>query len=212
MTPHAPRSVARGGWRRLVLGVTTSLSLLATACSSGGEATEEPAEEYARASELCDGTISPEAGAALEEIMGTSQFSEPDQSDLARTLREAATAETQYTDFCDLYTPGGESSDTHLQLGMSDTPITNTQDDPLRVFYDAGQLAYAAQASGIISFPCSNASGGYVVVNLYTYGDTMATRDDQILVANSVARAVAGELGCLEEAGLPEGMPRRVGG
>ncbi|MEV1008729.1 hypothetical protein [Streptomyces sp. NPDC049881] len=219
------------------------LAVAAAGCSAdgGGDGAPEATREGARAgqtqeeapagaagdpvgaAEVCDGALSPEAGAALEELTGASEFEEAQlhetgdvaPADLAAYADRLPASEAYYEDFCIVRAAGAGEPSARIAFGLREAVDVPGTPGPREVRYAAGDYAYATDASAIVVFPCAGAGpgdAGYVEANLWTGGDSPATRDAQITLAASFSRALAGRLGCLDGAGLPEGVPERVAG
>ncbi|MFR9725172.1 hypothetical protein ACL02R_17665 [Streptomyces sp. MS19] len=177
------------------------------------------------AAEVCDGALSPEAGAALEGLTGASEFEElggqeagdAAPADLAAFADGLPASEAYYEDFCVVGAAGAGEPSARVAFGLREAVDVPGTPGPREVRYAAGDYAYATDASAIVVFPCAGAGAGpgdpgHVEANLWTGGDSPATRDAQITLAVSFSRALAGRLGCLDGAGLPEGVPERVAG
>ncbi|WP_052849992.1 hypothetical protein [Streptomyces avicenniae] len=226
-----PSVIARPA--RIVASLVVPLLVVAaSACSSGSDSgadaeaeetresvvapsetgTPRPPGDPVSASEICDGTLSPEAGEALQLLTGATEFNEPADApaaDLAAYAERLPTSEAYYDDFCHIGVPGGEEPFARIAFGLRETANAPEVPGPMEIRYTAGDYAYATNASAIVVFPCATAGPGWVEANLYTSEDSPETRDAQITLATSLSRALADHLGCLDDAGLPEGVPER---
>jgi hypothetical protein len=210
----------------LVCGVG---ALSVSACSgesSDGEGPDEPSRPTADATpaaEICDGTLSDSAAESLEKVSGQREFTELDGlpraklDDFARLLRRpGAFRET----FCNIYTPvhgPNPFATIDFRWVTMDSPsdFPTPGDEGGKIFYATGESAYVEDDAAIITFPCPIREASpdeYLDAYLFTPQPSATDYEsgDPMSIINSISRAVAEELGCLEGSGLAEGTPRRI--
>ncbi|MEV6245380.1 hypothetical protein AB0M38_04130 [Streptomyces sp. NPDC051742] len=213
--------------RRAPASVSTvlALGLLVTAC--GGDEEQLP---RVTAAQQCDGTLSPAAAGALESVLGAKKFSEAGNGGLERAVNEVIedqavagrppghrpmcqvsnAAGTRYGirvyfrlyEGDDLYDDGTKwSAQGRYLYGMGRE--TSTDNKNARIFVGCsserlkGSDKQPTPMEGLLKFEKPIKSGAYPA-------NTPATREAYLTVLHSVTLAVVKELGCENNAGLPE--------
>ncbi|MGW0119577.1 hypothetical protein [Streptomyces sp. NPDC003327] len=205
--------------------MSTVLALgLLTAC--GGDEEQPP---RVTAAQQCDGTLSPAAAGALESVLATKKFSEDGSGGLERTVNEViedwsregrppghramceVTADatpknevrinfTLYRDG-DLYDDGTKwTAQGRYLYGMGQESSTDNKSAHLFVGCTSPRLQGSDKQptpiGSVLRFDKST-KGSYPA-------NTPATREAYLTVLHSVTLAVVKELGCEDNAGLPE--------
>jgi hypothetical protein len=213
--PRIPFSPANYAPR---LMATCALLLAVTSCSQGDDAeSDSPETNGESAAQVCDGTLTGPAIGDLEQLAGQDEFIDywyPGGSvDLAGYLDGLRESEVRWEPYCKIYAPIEERNPfATLEFGWRESATSIDEADPNETLYDAGEFSHTEDQTAFIEFTCpvGASRGGYLVGGFYTYDVQAGNLHMSIL--NSVSRAVAEGLGCLEEAGLPEGAPERLDG
>lgn len=210
--------------RRGVLGVTAAVALLggAVGCSGGDESGDDAAKAASVAPQkLCGGAVSREAGKALEVITGSATFEESGKTSTvahaADELRDGfASSATGDGDVCRIYTPAGTTDD-ELRVTWELSGSSPT-DDPASKFtvLNMGERALTATDGSFLRFACrggklTGTEPAHIDVSVSRggmptepEGNPDALKDAYATVAHSFSLAMAKELGCENNAGLPE--------
>ncbi|UCM90378.1 hypothetical protein [Streptomyces marincola] len=200
-----------------------SVALLAlTSCTQGdGEGDDETSTAGIPAAEVCDSTLTESAAGDLEGTTGATRFnegrytSEPRVS-LATFLDAFGQRTPGHYPFCRVYVGGDDRPLIDMSFSWRESaPPADAELDLLHIGFRTGHLAYAqTTGSTSIYFPCGSDSEPqkYVVARLYSGLLLSSGPPPGINILNSVSRAVADGLGCLEESGLVEGRPERLTG
>ncbi|WP_329037787.1 hypothetical protein OHT61_12380 [Streptomyces sp. NBC_00178] len=211
------------------LGVAAALMAGAVACGSGGGDGEKDTEPATAAKsvapeELCGGAaISAGAGKGLEVITGSSAFEESGAratvADAARALKETFTGSTSGEgDICRVHTPEG-TKDVEVRITWNLLGAGPGDAAPASKYtvLDMGERAGAAVDGAFVDFACRSGelsgpqgSPAHVAVNAEPGGmptepgsDAEALKGAYATVVHSVSLAMAQELGCESDGGLP---------
>lgn len=212
--------------RRASASVSTvlALGLLLTACGSE----EEPPR--VTAAQQCDGTLSPSAAAALESVLGTKTFSAAGSGGLERTVN--ALIEDQAGEgrppgrppLCEVTAAATPQHEIRISFTLHDRGAlyddgTAKWWDHGRYLYGMGREASADNESAALFVQCTSPRlkgsdkqpaplGSELRFDKSLKGsypaNTPATREAYLTVLHSVTLAVVKELGCENNAGLPE--------
>ncbi len=193
------------------------LLLAVTACTQDGGDDEAGAEvPLESATRICDGTLSASAAEDLEALTEETEFRESRipsvaRADLEEFVGVLRASTSGYENFCYIYRPYDELDFATLAFGWRDSAPAEFEPEPDQMIFRTGEFAYTSGTTTNIFFSCpvGNAQGGVVSARLYDR--SLRAGAPQVSILNSVSRAVADGLGCLEEAGLAEGRPERVG-
>ncbi|MER5477754.1 hypothetical protein ABT026_12380 [Streptomyces sp. NPDC002734] len=198
-------------------------SLFVGAGSCGEDEADTPVADSLKGTELCGGkAVTAEASRALEVITGSSRFGTTgEKSTVAQAAAELVETWPYPTggrdDVCRVYTASGEP-DFALRItwGLEGGPPEGTP-DPEFSKLAMGEQALAAPDAGFIQFACltdrlPNATkASHVGIGVERWGmpvepegDLDALRDAYATVTHSVALAMAKELRCEKNGGLPE--------
>ncbi|QWQ43358.1 hypothetical protein KME66_22035 [Streptomyces sp. YPW6] len=204
--------------------------LLATSCTddeSGEEATLS-------ASQVCDSTLTPPSAKALERLAATERFTEltgtNQQGDANKFSLEMA-AKRLYggakdRNTCMVYKAGDDSGIPLLKIEFEPTrnhpapgaEARNTDRD--RLVFPLGVYAEINGDSGAnLYFTCSTkgpeGTSPYIWARMYSSGGQLSpgsSPEDRLAVLNDVARGLADQLGCADEAALPDRVPEPSNG
>jgi hypothetical protein len=191
--------------------------------NNGPDGAPQSTADARPATEICDGTLAGPAAGSLEDLSGQRTFTEgeglrpADLGDFASSLkRPDAFRET----LCNIYTPvHGPNPFARVDFrwstpdSRSDSASADSEDG--KTYYATGETAYADEDAAIIRFPCPirEASPEESLVSyLFVLQSAAAERKtvDMMSIVNSMSRAVAEELGCLDGSRLVEGEPQRL--
>src|SRR5690606_31605154 len=213
---------------RLLSGVLAGLLCLGSAgCSEGREESRDPKipKDYkvVAGTELCGGNaISVEASRALELITGESRFeASAEEYTIARAADDVVNAYPDLNvgrqDICGVYTPIGKPSfEIKISWDASPSPPTGS---PASKFTELrmGERTVAAADKAMVFFSCrgtrlpDSLGLAHLIVMVQHWavprefeGDVKALKDADATVAQSVALAMAKELRCEGNGGLPE--------
>jgi hypothetical protein len=211
------RSVRAGLLAAAMAGL---LCLGATGC--GGDGDEEAADKTVAGTQLCGGnTVSADASRALKVITGSSRFGTTAEKS---TIAQAATvlveewplSTTGREDICRVYTAAG-TPDFELRITwrLADGPPTGTPAPKFTVL-KMGERALAAADMAYVQFACrsvrldgpSNAAHIDIGVEHWAMpgepeDNVEALKDAYATVAHSFSLAMAKELRCEKNGGLP---------
>ncbi|OMI86625.1 hypothetical protein BSZ07_28200 [Streptomyces sp. M1013] len=163
--------------------------------------------------------MSPDAAKALKVITGSSRFEASGEKytvkQAAADLVDAYPLTTLFEDACRVYTPR-DTPDFELRItwDLHDQAPTSTADPDFTVL-KMGEETLTAPDKAIITFACQshklgNSDGVHIAIAVRRdgmpyppEGDTEALKDAYATVAHSFALAMAKELGCKNNGGLP---------
>ncbi|MFE2461944.1 hypothetical protein [Streptomyces sp. NPDC059402] len=216
------RRPVRGGL--FSAAVAGALLLGATGCGGGGDEGEDGVpDDYkiVAGTQLCGGNaVSADAAKALKVITGSSRF---EASSEEYSVEQAATdlaamfnAPHHSGDICRIYTPLGTSEfDLRVTWRQVDPDTTGSPASKFTVL-KMGERALTAADEASIQFGCRSdkvagaSAVGHLEVGVEHWatptepeGDVGALKDAYATVAHSFALAMAKELGCANNAGLP---------
>lgn len=220
----------RGASRRRrtlpVLGLCTALAVSAVSCSSddGGPDGAGP-DGGVPAAKLCGSSFDAPARRALDRLSREDVYGDHVGKTLAEAARDiAATADVDATrsQLCRVHGPGGSPANAYVSIEAvhADTTLSWADRlDPEERYYRVGVDAASSGKGASLSFRCTGGlrEDGPPVVTVSLATDT--TSDDLaelpetergvlfMTILASTARALADELGCPEEADIPEGAP-----
>ncbi|NGO77576.1 hypothetical protein G6045_18205 [Streptomyces sp. YC504] len=209
----------------LATAVAGLLCLGATGCTGDKDEKVAAADKDVAGTQLCGGhAVSAEASKALKVIMGSSQFGTTgEKSTVAQAARDVVEA-GQYSrrtdgrdDVCRIYT-ADDTSNFALRVtwGLESGPPTKTPAPDFTVL-KMGEQTLAAANRATVRFGCrsDNFTGSpdatHVAVGVEHWGmptepdgdEVEALKDAYATVAHSFALAMAKELGCEKDGGLP---------
>ncbi|WP_327118076.1 hypothetical protein OG206_20335 [Streptomyces sp. NBC_01341] len=175
--------------------------------------------------ELCGGAaISAGAGKGLEAITGSSEFEESGAkatvADAARALKKTFTGSTSSDgDICRIHTPEGmKDVEVRIIWNLLGAGPGDAAPASKYTVLDMGERSGAAVDGAFVDFACRSGelsgfqgSPAHVAVNVELGGmptepggDAGALKDAYATVVHSVSLAMAQELGCESNGGLPE--------
>lgn len=199
-----------------------SLFLGATGCGGDGDEDETPKDyKVVAGTQLCGGdAVSADASKALKVITGSSRFEASAKmytvAQAAADLVEAFPVSTVTKDVCRVYTPTG-TPDFELRItwNLEDGAPTGTSAPNFTVL-KMGERAVAAADKAYIFFACQSdklagqSEGAHIVIGVERggmptepEGDIEALKDAYATVAHSFSLAMAKELRCEKNGGLP---------
>jgi hypothetical protein len=204
----------------LATAVAGLLCLGATGC--GGDGDEEAADEAVAGTQLCGGdAVSAQASKALKVITGSSRFgTTAEKSTVARAATNLVAAFPAPTggrdDVCRIYTADGTPDVTiRVTWGLADGPPTGTP-APDFTLLKMGERTLAAANRASVQFACRSARlshssrVAHIRIGVEHWdvpkepeGDVEALKDAYATVAHSVSLAMAKELRCEKDGGLP---------
>ncbi|MFG3112579.1 hypothetical protein [Streptomyces tendae] len=194
------------------------LWLGATGCGGGGD--EEAADKTVAGTQLCgSNAISPDAAEALKVITGASRFEasaeEYTVKQAAADLVDAYPLSTVTNDVCRIYTSRDTPDfDLRVTWDLDDGPPTSDS-APESTELKMGELAVAAADKAYVFFACQSDKLGstpdvHIVIGVQHWamptepeGNVEALKDAYATVAHSFSLAMAKELGCKKNGGLP---------
>ncbi|MGW0604353.1 hypothetical protein [Streptomyces sp. NPDC002640] len=212
------RRSARAGF--LAMAAVASLLLAATGC--GGSGGGEAAAEDLAGTELCGGdAVSTEASKALKVITGASRFgTTAETSTVAHAAKGLVEAWPYPTggrdDICRVYTAAGSPEfELRVTWGLEGgAPTGSTASDLVRL--RMGEETLAGEKSASMVFACRSdrfpgaTKPAHVRIGVERWGmpkpvegDAEALRNAYATVAHSFSLAMAKELGCEKNGGLP---------
>ncbi|GGY97006.1 hypothetical protein [Streptomyces nitrosporeus] len=216
--------ISRRGARRGLLGTVVAGCLVLTAAGCGGEGDAAERKTTGRtvaAGQLCGGgAVSAEAAGALEAITGSDRFEatgeESTVAAAARALTGRGTSSAAGNgDVCRIHAPEGTPEDElRITWQLSDSALEATPAPKFTVL-EMGERTLAAPDSAYITFACRSgklpgADPDRIEIGVEhggmprePEGDTGALEDAHVAVAHSFALAMAKELGCGKDGGLP---------
>ncbi|MDP9949663.1 MULTISPECIES: hypothetical protein [Streptomyces] len=199
--------------------------LMATACTDG----ESGKEATLSASHVCDATLTPPSAKALEnlasterfnELTGTNQQGDPNKFSLELAAKRLY-GEVKERNICMVYKAGDDSGIPLLKIEFEPTeshPVPEEEArtaDRDRIVFPLGSYAEINGDSGAnLYFACSThgpeGTSRYVRARMYSSGGQLApgsAPDDRMAILNDVARGLARQLACADEAALPARVP-----
>ncbi|WP_137989074.1 hypothetical protein [Streptomyces vilmorinianum] len=196
-----------------------SCSLL-TACGGGEEQQKE--EERVTAIQQCDGILSPEAAKALPTVLRTERFRNMATGGVGRAVEELTSDYANgkrwstHSYMCRVRAESGRAA-LDIDFGLYDPSDLIGEGRVINMYpYEGmGREAHAGFKRAYLFLECvSPRLKGSEEVPVRIRGrvdldkpwppDTVATREANLTVLHSVARAIVKELGCENNAGLPE--------
>jgi hypothetical protein len=204
-----------------VVGAALALLLGATACGSDDKKDSEP--ELIGASKLCDGTLSAAAQASLEDVTGQKQFGPSTVGDLYGDGLQglAKKIKLQFTDqdfttetLCSIYLPVGNLPDLTLEFQAEEKGTGGELGKYFSKRYRMGTESMAGDRHGSIDFKCLSPElestedapiyvGGEVRKDRPPHTTAAKAADDNMTIIHSAALALAKQLGCENNGGLP---------
>ncbi|MFD0317760.1 hypothetical protein [Streptomyces flavalbus] len=210
------RRSARCG--RLAAVVVGSLLLGATGCGGDDEA---PADKDVAGTELCGGkAVSAEASKALEVIAGSSRFEASEEkytvAQTASDLVETWPRTTVGRDIaCRIFTSGSPRVQIIITWGVGDGPPTGAL-GPRFTVLKMGERTLVAADKASVHFACRSdrlptaRKTAHTLIGVERWsmpkvpeGDVEALKDAYVTVAHSFSQAMAKELRCEKNGGLP---------
>ncbi|MER6409696.1 hypothetical protein [Streptomyces humidus] len=199
-----------------------SLFLGATGCGGDGDENKTPKDyKVVAGTQLCGGdAVSADASKALKTITGSSRFEASAKgytvAQAAADLVEASPASSVTKDVCRVYTPlGTPYFELRITWNLEDGAPTGASAPNFTVL-KMGELAVAAADKAYVFFACRSASlsdfsgVAHIVIGVEhrdvrkePEGDVKALKDAYATVAHSVSLAMAKELRCEKNGGLP---------
>ncbi|MEU1011957.1 hypothetical protein [Streptomyces sp. NPDC005890] len=217
--------ISRRSVRRGLLSVATAGSLLlgATGCGGDGDEGEAPKDyKVVAGTRLCGGdALSADASKALKTITGSSRFEASAKkytvAQAAADLVEAFPISTVAKDACRVYTPlGTPKFELRITWRLADGAPTDDPAAPKFTVLKMGEEALAAADMAYVRFACrsdrlSHSSGvAHIDIGVQRWGmpkppegDVKALKDAYATVAHSFSLAMAKELRCEKNGGLP---------
>ncbi|MFE8913673.1 hypothetical protein [Streptomyces globisporus] len=199
--------------------------LTATACTDDGSGKEATLS----ASQVCDSTLTPPAAKALEHLASTERFTELSGTDQQGEANEFSLelaakrlhGEVKKRNICMVYKAGNDSGIPLLKIEFEPTenhPVPEGEvrkADKDRIVFPLGSYAEVNGDSGAnLYFACSTrgpeGTSPYVWARMYSSGGQLApgsSPENRLAVLNDVARGLAEQLGCSDEAALPDRVP-----
>ncbi|MFF3166658.1 MULTISPECIES: hypothetical protein [unclassified Streptomyces] len=216
--------ISRGSVRAGLLSaaVAGSLVLGATGCGGDGDEKKTPKDYKAVAgTRLCGGNaVSADASKALKVITGSSRFEasgkEYSVAKAAANLVEASAGSTVTKDVCRVFTPiGTPEVQLRITWDLKDGAPTGTSAPKFTVL-KMGERAVTAADMAYVFFACrsdklaGSSEAAHIVVGVERWdmpkppeGDVEALKDAYATAAHSVSLAMAKELRCEKNGGLP---------
>ncbi|MEZ7007831.1 hypothetical protein [Streptomyces sp. AD55] len=218
--------VSRGSGRRGLFVVVVAGSLLfgVTGCAEeGGESGVPKDYKVVAGAQLCGGgAVSADAARALKVITGSSRFeASAERYTVARAaadLVEEFPASTVTKDICRVYTPiGTPDFDLRITWRLAHDAPTDDPAAPKFTVLKMGEETLAAADMAYVRFACSSErlsqSSGVAHLDIGVEhwavptepeGDVQELKDAYATVAHSFSLAMARELGCEKDGGLPD--------
>lgn len=214
------------GWRWAAYG--TALVIGAAGCGDGSDEAGQPVRSP---SQVCDATLKASARKALENIGGTDRYTElsgnQENGDPRRFSVPLAAkrlhAELPLRNKCAVYKADGKNDFPLLDIEFEahaapSVPGKGVIAENGEVLYPIGAFAAVNSKPGsdytTLIFTCAtkgpDGSASHVKASLYVPTEQTqpnSTTTDRMTVLNDVSRAMAGQLGCADEAALPAQVP-----
>ncbi|MDX2559120.1 hypothetical protein PV371_05595 [Streptomyces sp. TX20-6-3] len=208
---------------RTLASVTGGLALCLLLTSCGGGDGEEPRVTAAR---QCDDTLSPQAAAALESVLGAEEFQSVRSGGLQQSVRdligdqEKLDSWESHPSMCRIAPVEGKTDlAVEFNLYSGDADLYAGAKLPARRFYGMGRETSSDNKTAYLFLECSSPrlkGSGEVPARIKGMlrahasreeslpSNTAATREAYVAILHSVSLAVVRELGCENDAGLPE--------
>ncbi|MFD6530521.1 hypothetical protein [Streptomyces sp. NPDC060184] len=215
------RRSARGGL--LAVAMAGPLFLGATGCGGDEDPAAKAADKAVAGTELCGGdAVSADAAEALKVITGESRLEasakEYSITKAASALRKKFITESVGTgDICRVFTPVG-TPEIQLRITWDLARDAPTSTDPMGPEYTElkmGETAWTTPDKALVEFACrsdklAGSNPAHIGVEVMRWGmpkdiddESGALKDAYATVAHSISVAMAEELGCAENGGLP---------
>ncbi len=184
-------------------------ALLVASCHSPAEESEISG---VAAEEICGGILAADAATALEDLSGMTQFGELPEDpaiELSNSIARLRSAEPGEEKICSVYAlPDSDLPSVTISF---EWVLPNFSGDGRR--YDTGMNATVLPNTAIIAFRCEGEDypSEKVMLGRLSIRSGAGTSEGRMAIVNSASRAVAEELGCLDESGLVEGVPQPLG-
>lgn len=231
MTPRTAKERASVGkasrwaacWAALVLG--------AAGCSDDGGESEQAVRSSAQ---VCDSTLTSSGQTALKRIGGTDRYTElsgTQQNGDPYRFSVSLAAKRLHSEFlqrnkCAVYRADGKYDFPLLDISFepsSTVPEEVSESGAEEFFYPLGEFASVNSEPGstyaTLFFACAtkgpDGGSSHVKASLYVPTNQTqpgSTAEDRMAVLNDVARGLAKQLGCADEAALPARVPAAAEG
>jgi hypothetical protein len=211
-------SARNQGAKALLLVTVFSMTIGTLASCTQSEDQESPADTALSASEACDGIFTGAAAEHLKHATERDNFYYRESSGNVRPELQVFVDElrqnTEPQDpYCEIYTsPDERTPVANLSAAWGDS--NPEEEPPLHdALFESGLLAYTLDGTAFIRFNCpiDVSDSNYITTSFWAYSESEQPADAQHMsIANSASRVIAAELGCLEEANLPEGDPEVI--
>ncbi|MFI1802206.1 hypothetical protein ACH415_01105 [Streptomyces californicus] len=211
-------------WAALIVG--------ATGCSDGGDGGTK--QTVRSSAQVCDNTLKSSGQAALKSIGGTDRYTElagNRQNGEPYRFSVSLAAKRLHSEFskrnkCAVYRADGENDFPLLDINFKPShaaPKKVSDPGAKELFYPLGAFASVNSKPGstyaTLYFACPtqgpDGESSHVMASLFVpkaQTHPGSTPDDRMAVLNDVARSLAEELGCADEAGLPARVPSPTNG
>ncbi|HEY8997006.1 MAG TPA: hypothetical protein VIM60_03865, partial [Edaphobacter sp.] len=200
------------GSRRRMIALAVGMTLSLGACTAESEGDKPPSLS---ADQVCDGALDAEGRAALtrlsdansfEELTGENNAGEPRKFSLARAAKHLHD-EYGARSRCDIYKTGKGNDFPVLSIDFMASKHSlkpSKERRPESVLFNVGSYADVTKNGAYLYFNCATKGsvGSFVGDTPYVKGEMFSTsfaaRDprDRMVILNSLARAVAEEVGC----------------
>ncbi|WP_328400457.1 hypothetical protein OHS70_24315 [Streptomyces sp. NBC_00390] len=205
--------------RRPSLALALCVAMAVASCTAG----KEERDDGVPAAKVCDASFSADARDALGRISTADRYQEsvlPLDKAVTR-LRGHADTSTSRSTICTVHTAEQSAQDplfriefVHVDTGVVWPPALDPDDS----YYPLGLYADSSDEQAFIAFRCSRGlrkNGPPVVAGVLEPDSRDPSvklsdaerRHAHMVMLHSAARAMAGKLGCLAEAGLPAKAP-----
>lgn len=201
-----------------------ALALGATAC--GGNSGDSGKREFVAAEELCEGAFPPAAARALETVTGEKQFNQNSTGEGVSGTAEALSEEFRSYygadgspwddhDFCRVHTEKSASRpDVWISFEILDSDRLDGDADTSPEFdvYPMGRTALSGERRALVFFECASSgmnseeSPALIMAVMHMWEAAVQGRkakEANMTVLHSAALAVARELKCEDDGGLP---------
>ncbi|MFJ5047838.1 hypothetical protein [Streptomyces sp. NPDC088719] len=233
MTPRTAKGNVSVGkvWRWAAYGAV----LVIGAAGCGGDDESGASEQAVRSpAQVCDSTLKPPARTALKRIGGTGRYTElsgKQENGEPYRFSLPLAAKRLHSEYlrrnkCAVYRADGKNDFPLLDINIepsSTVPEKASEAGSREFFFPLGEFASVNSDPGstyaTLFFACTTkgpeGNSPYVKATLYVptnQARPSSTVEDRMTVLNDVARGLAGELGCADEAALPARVPEPVNG
>ncbi|MEU0599003.1 hypothetical protein ABZ484_12215 [Streptomyces sp. NPDC006393] len=217
------RGSVRGGL--LSAAMAGSLVLGATGCGGDGDKDKLPKDyKVVAGTQLCGGgAVSADASRALKVITGSSRFeASAERYTVAKAAADLVAAFSTSTvtvtkDVCRVFMPiGAPDFELRITWRLTDDVSTDDPAAPKFTVLKMGEESLAAADMAYVYFGCrsdkfaNSSEGAHIVIGVERWGmpkppegDVEALKDAYATVAHSVSLAMAKELRCEKNGGLP---------